>query len=172
MELTAEEVARLRDLLDKQSIEEVILRYCRGIDRMDRALVRSCYHDDAVDVHGSFSGNPDEYVDWAFRVIARHAATFHFIGNVLIELEGRRARAESYGISIHTSTSDEPERNLLVGFRYVDRFEQRDGNWRIAKRVATTDWTRVAPPEDRWPLPDGIPVGRRDRSDAVYEPFD
>jgi hypothetical protein len=171
MGFSDDEVTRLRELLDKQSIQEVILRYCRGIDRMDRSLVRSCYHDDALDLHGSFSGGPDEYVDWAFRVIARHAATFHFIGNVLIELEGPRARAESYGISIHTSLSDEPERNLMIGFRYVDRFEKRDGDWRIAKRVATTDWTRVAPPEDQWPLPDGIPVGRRDRRDPVYEPL-
>ena len=109
---------------------------------MDRSLVRSCYHDDALDLHGSFSGGPDEYVDWAFRVIARHAATFHFIGNVLIELEGPRARAESYGISIHTSLSDEPERNLLIGFRYVDRFEKRGDAWRVAARVVVYDWVQ------------------------------
>ena len=30
--------ARLRVLLDKQEIHEVIMRYCRGIDRADRAL--------------------------------------------------------------------------------------------------------------------------------------
>ena len=51
---------RLAGLLDKQEIEEVVLRYCRGIDRRDFDLVRSCYHPDARDRHGSFDGTVDE----------------------------------------------------------------------------------------------------------------
>lgn len=43
----------VRVLLDKQAITEVVLRYCRGVDRLDMALVRSCYHDPIRLVHGS-----------------------------------------------------------------------------------------------------------------------
>ena len=54
----------LDQLLDRQEIERVIHAYCRGIDRRDLALVRSCYHDDATDRTGSSIGSADEYVVW------------------------------------------------------------------------------------------------------------
>ncbi len=50
----------LQELLSKQAIYELQCRYCRGIDRMDQALVRSCYHPDATDEHGSFSGGVED----------------------------------------------------------------------------------------------------------------
>ncbi|WP_221890845.1 nuclear transport factor 2 family protein [Microbispora sp. KK1-11] len=34
---------------DQQEIHEVVLRYCRGVDRLDMDLVRSAYHPDAID---------------------------------------------------------------------------------------------------------------------------
>ena len=76
---------RLAALLDKQEIEEVVLRYCRGIDRRDFELVRSCYHPDARDRHGSFDGTVDEYVsdrlcDMTSRVGSTTANCFHLTG--------------------------------------------------------------------------------------------
>ena len=46
--------ARLRELLDKQEIHEVLLRYCRGVDRCDRDMIAACYHPDAIDDHGDW----------------------------------------------------------------------------------------------------------------------
>ena len=43
----------LRVLLDKQEIHEVLMRYCRGIDRCDAELLHSVYHPDATDDHGT-----------------------------------------------------------------------------------------------------------------------
>ncbi len=54
----------LQDLIDKQAIREVVLTYCRGIDRLDFDLVRSAYHPDAIDHHTGFDGNIDEYIAW------------------------------------------------------------------------------------------------------------
>ncbi len=79
--------AGIETLLAERSIERVILRYCRGVDRMDRELVRSCYHAGATDSHGSFTGTVDEYLVWVWRVLARYSVTMHFLGNVLIELD-------------------------------------------------------------------------------------
>jgi len=166
----------LAALLDEREIERVILRYCRGIDRMDRALVRSCYHDDARDVHGSFDGGVDAFLDFCFRLLARYSSTMHFVGNRLVELSPsrprERARAETYGIAFHRGDPAIPERNLVTGFRYVDRFEHRAGEWRIAQRVATTEWVRVDAPEHWWEAPETLLRGRRDRSDPIYEPID
>jgi hypothetical protein len=162
--------AALEALIAKREIEDVILRYCRGIDRMDRDLVRSCYHADATDEHGSFSGGVDAYVEWAFALIAKYRSSMHFIGNVLIELHGGAAVAESYGIAYHRSTDPAPQRNLVTGFRFVDRFESRDGGpWRIAKRVAITEWSRIDERSAWWEIPEHLRQGQRDRGDALYQ---
>jgi hypothetical protein len=40
---------KLQDLADRADILDCMYRYARGMDRLDRALLRSAYHDDAVD---------------------------------------------------------------------------------------------------------------------------
>jgi hypothetical protein len=165
--------AGLRALLDEREIRGVLLRYCRAVDRLDEPLLRSCYHPDARDEHGSFAGSVDEYVAWAFRLLQGYATTMHLLGNVLVEVSGDVALAESYGISFHRTEPKEgelfePRRNLTVGFRLVDRFERRGGEWRIARRVATTEWSRVDDLAGRWPAPAHLRRGARDASDPIY----
>jgi hypothetical protein len=162
----------LEALLDQQAIRDVVLRYCRGIDRLDLELVRECYHPDATDDHGGFVGTRDEYVDWVSGVLARYEGTMHVVANQLVELDGDAARSETYGIAYHFGDPpDDHRRNFTTGFRYVDRFERRDGEWRIAHRVAVREWTHKVTPEQQWHIPperDGR-RGRRDRTDALYE---
>ena len=45
--------AKMQALIDRNEILDVLHRYSRGMDRQDRELARSVYHDDAIDVHGS-----------------------------------------------------------------------------------------------------------------------
>ena len=162
----------LQHLLDKQAIHEVVLRYCRGIDRMDRELVRDCYWPDATDEHGSFSGTRDEYVAWVFdRMLPRYVMTMHFVGNVLVEVDDDRAKSEAYGIAMHRTGSDKPAHNLRTGFRYVDDFARRDGQWRIARRVCTLEWTLHTDPSRWWEAPGTHRRGARDRTDPVYWPL-
>ena len=160
---------RLEALLAKQEVRDVIHRYCRGIDRMDETLVRSCYHTDATDEHGSFSGDVDAFIEWTWKLLRRYDSTMHFVGNVLVEPNGDTARAETYGIAFHQTEGGPPERNLVTGFRFIDRFECRGGPWRIAKRVSTTEWVRRDLPEMHWPIQDTLRRGTRDRTDPVYE---
>jgi hypothetical protein len=173
--------AGLSILLAERAIHRVILRYCRGVDRMDRELVRSCYHDGATDSHGSFSGTVDEYLVWVWRVLGRYTMTMHFLGNVLVEVDPERpdrARSETYGIAFHRTTGGPDAGNLTTAFRYIDDFALRPvgpglpAEWRIARRVATTEWVRVDRPEDHWPIPEGMLRGSRDRTDPVYRPLD
>jgi hypothetical protein len=157
---------------DELAIRATVMRYCRGIDRMDRDLVRSCYHPDATDSHGSFAGTVDEFLVWVWRLLGHYTMTMHYIANQLVEPFGDgRARCESYGVAVHRSEGGAPRDNLVTGFRLIDDFEQRDGEWRITRRVATTEWSRVAREEDRWAWPEGFVTGRRDQSDPVYAPW-
>jgi hypothetical protein len=162
----------VQQMLDEQEIRAVVLRYCRGIDRLDLESVRDCYHADASDEHGTFAGTRDEYVAWVGDVLTRFEGTMHLVANQLVEVDGDRARSELYGIAYHWGDPpDDQRRNFTTGFRYVDRFERRDGRWRIAARVAVREWTQKVTPEQQWHLPparDGR-RGRRDRTDALYE---
>ena len=158
------------ELLDERAIRAVILTYCRGVDRMDRGLVRSCYHDDALEEHGSFRGTVDEYIEWVWKVLARYDRTSHMVANQLIELRGNRAHCETYGVAFHEGDPTDPTRNLTVGFRYLDRFERRpDHGWKIVERVAVTDWCRSFAPETRWDIPEHLLVGRRGSADPLYD---
>ena len=159
-------------LLDRQAIHDVVVRYCRGIDRLDLELVRGCYHPDATDDHGSFLGTRDEYVEWVGGVLMRYTGTMHVVANHLVELDGDVARSETYGVAYHHGDPpDDHRRNFTTGFRYVDRFERRDREWRIATRVAVREWTHTVTAEQQVIIPperDGR-RGQRDRTDAVYE---
>lgn len=160
--------ATVAELAAKQAITEVLLRYFRGVDRLDLDLVRSCFHDDAVDEHGSFTGSVDELVAWVRPLLETYDRTFHFAGNILVELDGDRARAETYGIAVHRAAGGAEHHNLTTGFRFVDDFDRRAGEWRIVHRVAITEWSRVDREGDWWAVPDHLEQGRRDRTDALY----
>ena len=78
--------------------------------------------------------------------------------------------AETYGVSHHQSADPDPRRNLTVGFRYLDRFERRDGGpWLIAQRIATSEWVTAPTEGSRWPIPVTDVRGRRGPEDPLYE---
>ena len=168
-------------LVAKEAVRDVVYRYCRGIDRLDLDLVRSCYHPDATDDHGSFSGTVDEYLAWVEPLLAKYDRTFHFIGNVVIDFDVPArgtakevdyvptvAFCESYGVAHHESASGPDHANLVTGFRFVDRFEDRGEGWAIAARTAITEWSRKDPEAGWWNPPAEFERGSRDNTDPLY----
>ena len=57
------------DLLAKQEITDLVGRYMRGLDRLDRKLLRSTFHDDATTDYGFFQGGPDAFTDMAYNAL-------------------------------------------------------------------------------------------------------
>src|SRR3954470_21034404 len=131
---------KLQAIVDKDEIREVILRYCRAVDRCDRDLMKSCYWPDARDNHGFYSGNAHAFADYVIPVLEQARSTTHSISNVLIEIDGRRACGESY---VHvTHRLEKPDGTLVdnkSNCRYIDLFERRDGEWKILFRAAVVD---------------------------------
>ncbi len=128
--------AKLCDMLDRQAIWQVLQRYGRGLDRLDVELARSCYFDDATEDHGHFVGPPDAFIEWANAVSRRFLSTQHAVMNHYCELAGDDAYAETY--FQFTGVASQPPHLLSVG-RYIDHFQRRDGEWRIANRVAIVE---------------------------------
>ena len=131
--------AALRKLLDRAAIQDVLLRYARGVDRRDLDLVASCFTADAA-YDGMLARGTIADALGALRVaVTRYAGTMHFLGNQLIELDGDRARSETYALAHHQL----PDGGLrVVAVRYLDELVRRDGGWVICSRVAHREWER------------------------------
>ena len=162
-------------LEDDRDIRNVLYRYCRGVDRIDLELVRSCYWPGAYDDHGGFKGTVEEFLDWIARLLPRNAVTTHMLSNILIEGHPTNpdvARVETYGIAEHQTPGGPQAHNMTIAFRYIDRFEQRDGEWRIADRFCTTEWCRLHDQASILEVDERFTRGDRgDRTDPIYRPW-
>lgn len=164
--------AMVRELYDKQKIREVVTRYCRGVDRMDRDLFLSAYHPDAIDDHGFVVAGPEEFWTWVNHYHTTAQATHqHIITNHSCELDGDTAHCETYWMF---AALDPNGQNLTIGGgRYVDRMEKRGGEWRIAARKCVPDWggqpvaTQISPAARAMLAQSGTTA--RDASDCSYE---
>jgi len=115
------------------------MNYSRAVDRLDRDLLLSVYHPDAVDDHGVFVGGPMEFVDWVTAMHSRlHLSHQHCQFNSTVEIDGQTAHAETYYMFVGMNQTGKPL--TMSGGRYLDRLEKRDGRWAIAERVCVRDW--------------------------------
>ena len=159
----------MTSLEDDRQIRNVLYRYCRGVDRLDLELVRSCYWPGAHDDHGAFKGDVDEFIDWIAKLLPRNAVTTHQLTNILIEGDGDDlASVETYGMADHQTPGGPPQHNSTICFRYLDRFERRDGEWRIADRFCTTEWVRLHAQDTIYEPDERFERGARDGTDRVF----
>jgi len=152
---------------DRSAIYAALLRYCRGVDRRDEVLIRSAYHVDASDDHGAYQGGIDGLVEYIRKEVdSRFQITMHKLGQALIEIDADVAHSEAYAICHHIQTEKGKGLiDLVAGIRYIDRFERRDGIWRIAQREIRSEWVRTDPLEA---LDPSWTLGRTDSSDPVF----
>ena len=149
MHINSDQERALARLLAKDAISDAINRFARGADSADFELMRSVYWPEATDDHGNFSGNALEFVEHARHVLKRFRKTMHFITNINVEFwADGQADAQSYFYAYHEHLPEQeggPIMVTLVGGRYLDRFEERNGEWRIIARVVTMDWNEHRP---------------------------
>jgi hypothetical protein len=158
----------IEELLDKQAIREATMRYCRGVDRCDAAMISSAYHPDAYDDHSGriFTGETvgPGIAEWMRKdtdVCTHHMTTQN------IHLDGDTAGCESYYQGIHLETRDGVQRRMFTSGRYVDKFERRNGEWKIISRVVVLDSAGYIPSGDR-PVVAPPTRSSRDESDPSY----
>ena len=138
-----ETLARLERLLERQDIHDCLIRFSRAMDRFDRALFLSAFHADASISAGEFVGGPVELYDWASQLHeSGQSATQHSLLNHTCDIEGDIAHAETYYLFVGRNRDDS---NWMAGGRYIDRFERRDGHWKIALRCNAIEWSGMLP---------------------------
>lgn len=186
--------ARLRLALDRQEIEHVLKLYCRAIDRCDIELLKSIYHPDGTDDHGSFSGNAMEFAEFIIPALREGILDgMHTVTHCTIDVEGDFATSESYYWAYQRAYGGEeavtaffgPDyaarckadgtidqyHDYYCGGRYIDLFERRDGQWKVLRRKITNEWNDIRPSTritDQGSVALFNLPGTRDRQDPVY----
>lgn len=137
-------------LLAKAEMTDVIALYCHAIDRRRWELMDGVFHGDATYSFGTIEGTWREFVGIAQALIDPLPATHHQLGQTAFEIDGDRATTETYMTATHRIPADAPidgpfpgrgqSYQLVMAGRYIDRFERRGGQWRIAHRTGITDW--------------------------------
>ncbi len=170
--LTPEEYTRIKDLLERDAVRQVVIRYVRGADRLDEELERGAYWPDGYDNHGLYRGNAQEFVTWALGLGGQLAGLQHLLGQSFIEIEGDAAKCETYFLVCESSSRDTPTDDLrTLGGRYIDILEKRDGIWKIAHRDVLVDWSASLHDVDRYPGVQEFTAGDSAPNDYSYHPI-
>lgn len=165
----------IESLHDREMIRDCLFRYCRGVDRGDEGSLRSAYWPDGTDNHGVYRGSVAGFVEWVFSVLPAIERCIHQIHNILIDLHGTHAEVESYFTAIQRQPgADGALADVFMAGRYLDRFEKREGEWRIAIRTVVFDWVDEQPARpgtDAERFGRRQPIGGRLPDDPLYRLF-
>jgi ketosteroid isomerase-like protein len=127
-------VARIDALESRNAIERLVVDYAHAFDGKNEALLASIWHDDASfdlgEPFGSFVG-PQAIVEGARGLWAQIDPQHHWMANYQIDVEGDQARGVIALDCFATSVDAGPS---MIAGTYHDRYERRDGQWKIADR--------------------------------------
>ncbi len=157
-----------------EELRQLVLRYCRAVDRRDFELLQSLYHPDALEDHGGmFCGPAAEFIEQLPEIMAPMDMTMHYICNTLFACDGDRAQGEIYTIAVHRvrATEEGAKAHFMIGGgRYLDHYECRDDRcWRFAQRKIVADWELELPaPQQLEPLLEGVARGQASAADPSY----
>jgi hypothetical protein len=168
---------------DRMAIQDCLHRYARGIDRRNWDFLRSAFHPGATLEQGDFKGTIEEMIE---TVKLRHAAieqSAHLLTNILIEFDAPDgAVVESYflallrngnlpamvRVALGVDAGDVGKVDMQSLGRYIDRFEKRDGQWKIARRVCVAETLTGKAVPDGNPLSPAWVMASRDPDDALW----
>ena len=176
----------LQQLIDRQAIADLMQRYARTLDWLDDDGQRGCYWPDAEIDYGLLA---DAEIAYGFfprprrRLPAGGDGDRARIGPALahagraarlVHRARRRRSRDLRHLRGATRQEDGTLAGNLFGGRYLDRFERRGGEWRVAKRLYVLDWRqRLADQPGFDADPDfPLPVLKIDRSGHdLYRPM-
>jgi hypothetical protein len=166
--------ATAEQLVARAQIYDVLMQYMRGVDRRDMGLVRAAYHPDAMQTNPYLPPGEWGSVEDLITLMNRNAVSIpmsmHLLANIVFEFAGDDvAIVESYLLACQTHRDSEGGEGFRqTGSRYLDRFERRDGIWKIAKRVLPLNFIRpLAPAGDQILFTNPV-LSTRDDTDPLW----
>jgi hypothetical protein len=160
----------MTELEIRARIDDCLRSYCRGIDRLHGPSVEAAFHPGAaLEGYGSAEAlTIDAFVPYAMAALGkRFVSTQHRISNTSYAVAADHAMVETYVLAYHVEQTDEGRRLLTFAGRYIDRFEPRDGDWRIVRRTLRNDFSMVEPMGE--PMGGAyVPSGRGGTPDPIF----
>ncbi|MGE0306836.1 MAG: nuclear transport factor 2 family protein [Acidimicrobiia bacterium] len=178
--MDAELELKLRELIAKQEITELVYQRARVLDRHEPTQLDS-FTEDATTTHEGWHGTMKEFLATRSGTApgrAKGQIMDHFITNVLVYLDDdSHARVHSYHLCTHTTPAEiEPQFDRIVVGRYFDWVVRTSDGWKIKHRDAVFDWSISIPAGERmWARHIGsehMLVGANDRSDPFFTRFE
>lgn len=166
----------LDELEARSEIEDCLNRFARAVDRQDWALAKTLYHEGAFDDHGFFKGPPDPLLKTIAKLHTHQDHSMHFNTNVLIEFQARdKAFVETYVLVLQRYTAKAEGvapgtqgKRVINSARYLDRFEKRNGEWRVVHRTLVFGDTDASPMELPMQFPPGFVEQKHGMDDVLY----
>jgi hypothetical protein len=162
----------LQEMIDEFQLRKLVHAYCRAVDRGEFEQLRNLYHHDAVDSHGAFSaGSADEFLNQLNAARPYIRSMQHNITTVNFAISGDAAEGEIYTIATHTLAGSDRAIDVVIGGRYLDKYEKRDSAWKLRERTIVTDWAHVNDPSSvdlSHPITRDTMRGTPDATDPSY----
>jgi hypothetical protein len=164
-----------QEMLDEFQLRKLVHAYCRAVDRGDFVTLRELYHHDAKDAHGEFStGSVDDFLTTLAASRPHIRSMQHNVTTVNFAVNGNVAEGEIYTIATHTFVAGDRDVDVIIGGRYLDKYQKRQDIWKIIERTIVTDWARVNDPSSvdmSHPITRGTLKGSADADDPSRQFF-
>lgn len=139
---------QLEEYITKQEIKDLLFHRARGADRFDTDLMKTCHAPGGTDNHGSFVGSAHAFIDSIADQQDKGPKCYiklHIVDNILIDINGDEAFAESYHVAHETFSEKKGVTDYRIAGRYLDSFRKIDSRWCISHRDVIYDWSRKSP---------------------------
>jgi 3-phenylpropionate/cinnamic acid dioxygenase small subunit len=132
----------LEQLEDRQAIVDLLISYATALDTRDFDGLGDVYLADAVAIYdGHRCEGLDAIKDICKAALVPLTASQHFLGNFHVELDGDRARSETYLHAQHFRAGARGRSTYVMAGTYRDQLIRTEGGWRIEYRELEITWT-------------------------------
>jgi SnoaL-like domain len=130
-------------LLEKLAIRDVVDNWAMWRDAGEWDKLGTTFHPDAVFKATWFHGPFSKFVELSSERFRQGGKSMHFLGGTTVEVAGTRAVAQTKMAILSRAMLEANEVDTTAYGRFYDRFEKRDGVWRIALRDCIYEKTKI-----------------------------
>lgn len=132
----------ISEMIAKDAIREVISCYFYGLDSRDFDLLKRCFTSDSkCEYDGGkkiLIGKED--IAEGLRGITQFKYSHHIIGSMMIDIKDNNAKADTYCIVFLNRESEDDNRVIIRGLRYIDELIKKEDGWKIIHRIHIPLW--------------------------------
>jgi hypothetical protein len=133
------------DLIDRLAIRDLIENWAMWRDTGRWDDFRKLWHSNGVMMATWFQGGVEDFIEVSQQGFARGARTSHFQGGMSIDLNGRRAVAQTKMQIAQRGPVEGVVCDVVCSGRFYDFLEKRRGRWGLVLRQPIYERDRMSP---------------------------